>query len=190
MLAGCAGMAVDEAATGPQAEALWQTREFALRDINGWAVKGRLAIKTSDESWTASLHWAQKARLYMMRIIAPFGQGTYEIKGGHGKVSLLTDKNEVFEAADPHTLMTENLGWSVPLLGMQYWILGVPDPDLAVEGRDIDSLGRLIRLDQSGWTIQLTDYRQVGEYELPGKISMENDLVRVRLVIHEWVRVI
>lgn len=126
----------------------------------------------------------------MMRIIAPFGQGTYELKGGHGKVTLLTEKNELLEATDPDALMTENLGWSVPVLGLQYWVLGVPDPDSSIARRNIDAAGRLTALEQEGWKIIFSQYRTVGIYELPGKISMENPHIRVRLVIQDWVKVI
>lgn len=189
-LAGCAAVSTTEKKTDPKAQALWQSREAVLRSINGWAVKARLAIKTADDGWTASLHWAQKGRLYKMRIIAPLGQGTFEIRGGHGKVVLLTAENEEYEASDPDTLMDENLGWSVPVLGMQYWVLGLTDPDYDIDAIDIDSMGRIDALEQAGWTIDFDNYKHVDSLELPGKITMENDRIRIRLVIQEWVRVI
>ena len=190
LLGGCAETPIMEPSTDPQAEALWQSREVLLRGINGWAVKGRLGIKTRDDGWSASLYWAQQEQLYKMRIVAPFGQGTYEITGGHGKVSLLTEKNEVLEATDPDTLMYENLGWSVPVLGLQHWVLGVPDPGSPIDERMIDGTGRLIMLQQAGWKIDFSRYVSVGQYELPGRISMENDRIRVRLVIQDWVKII
>jgi len=190
LLSACAESPVIYTEPDPAAEALWQNREVHLRGITGWAVRGRLGIKTQDDGWSASLLWAQQDQLYMMRIIAPFGQGSYELKGGHGKVTLLTEKNELLEATDPDSLMTENLGWSVPVLGLQYWVLGVPDPDSSIDKRNIDAAGRLIALEQEGWKIIFSQYRTVGKFELPGKISMENPHIKVRLVIQDWVKVI
>ncbi len=190
LMFGCAESPFLDISEDPEAEALWQSREVSLRGINGWAVKGRLGITTSKEGWTASLHWAQQKQLYMMRIMAPLGQGTYEIKGGHGKVSLLTEQNELIEAADPDTLMNENLGWSVPVLGLQHWILGIPAPHSPVQHRAIDGDGRLVSLEQDGWKIIFSRYQSVGQYELPGKISMENSRIKVRLAIQDWVKII
>lgn len=187
---GCAEIPMMQSVTGPEVEALWQQRQAGLRNIKAWAIKARLGIKTSQDGGSATLHWAQQAHLYKMRIIAPFGQGTFEIKGGHGKVSLLTDKNELIEASDPDTLMMENLGWSVPVLGLQYWVLGLPDPDSTATGQEIDASGRLIRLQQNGWDISFTRYQTVGDKELPDKLTLENQDIRVRLVIQDWVKVI
>jgi len=49
---------------------------------------------------------------------------------------------------------------------------------------------RLIALEQEGWKIIFSQYRTVGKFELPGKISMENPHIKVRLVIQDWVKVI
>ncbi len=190
LLGACAETPIIEPSTDPQAEASWQSRAERLRQIQGYGLKGRLGIKTEKEGWTATLHWAQKEQLYKMRIIAPLGQGTFEVTGGHGKVLLRTEKNEVFEAANPNELMQVNLGWSVPVLGMQYWVLGLPSPGQAIEQRDIDANGRLVRLLQAGWDITISSYVRVKEYELPEKLTMENDQIRVKLVIKDWTRVL
>ncbi|MCG8325381.1 MAG: lipoprotein insertase outer membrane protein LolB [Thiotrichales bacterium] len=190
LLAACAEIPVRIADDDPAAEALWQSREVILRGINGWAIKARLGIQTAEDGWSASLHWAQQEQLYKMRIFAPLGQGTYELKGGHGGVTLLTEKNELFEAASPDALMRENLGWSVPVLGLQHWILGIPDPGSRIDSRGIDTNGRLVRLQQQGWNIDLSRYVSVGEYDLPGRLVLQNPHIKVKIVIQDWVKVI
>jgi outer membrane biogenesis lipoprotein LolB len=70
-------------------------------------------------------------------------------------------------------------------------MLGVPDPARAAEERrDADS-PTLAALTQDGWTVLYTRYARVadGDYELPQRIEVTRESVRVRLLIERWGRV-
>lgn len=185
LLAGCA-----EVATLPSAgEAnvfAWDLRQQALSKLESWSIRGRVAVQTENEGWSATLHWDQRPASYKMRFIAPLGQGTYQLQGDEKLVSFLTAKNELYLADNPEKLLQNNLGWSVPLHGLKYWIKGVPEPGIENENLLVDDQGRMTDLRQSGWQISISRYTDFNGTQMPSKLFMQNDRIKLRLVIQDW----
>lgn len=183
LISGCATrQPLDEVANNTS----WQIHRDKLYKLHNWELKGRIAIQLEQEAWSASVYWHQQQEVYNLRIIAPLGQGTYELYGDQSGVSLRTAENKLFEAKDVESLLREHLGWYVPLSGLVYWVRGVPEPGNKAETLLLDKRGRMINLTQSGWHVSCTRYLSRGIYTLPGKIIMENDKLKLRLVIRDW----
>ncbi len=185
ILAGCADLSVTPTTVNISADS-WNARQNDLVKLRAWVLTGRLAIQTESEGWTATLHWIQDDENFNMRFIAPFGQGTYELNGNVQKVSMLTADNRFLQAADPESLMLENLGWNVPLKGLKYWIRGLPEPGSTPDNLILDDKGRVTDMQQSGWRISILRYAEVEGIDLPGKLIMQNDRFKLRLVIQDW----
>lgn len=164
----------------------WDLRQEALNKINTWSIKGRLAVQTGKEGWSATLFWDQKNQSYRMRFVAPLGQGTYQLQGDNDLVSLLTADNKLYQADTPETLLLDNMGWSVPLHGLKYWIKGVPEPGKSTENLLLDDQGRLTDMQQSGWRISISRYSDFNGTQLPSKLYMHNDRFKLRLVVDDW----
>ena len=143
-------------------------------------------MRLEKHAWSATLQWHQQQQEYFLRLIAPLGQGTYEITGNNDAVFLRTAKNEVLKANNPESLMEGTFGWSVPLTGLIYWLRGLPEPGTKAEVFSLDEQGRITDLSQSGWRVTYSSYNNTGGLELPDKISLENDKLKVRLVIKHW----
>ncbi|NIN34367.1 MAG: lipoprotein localization factor LolB, partial [Gammaproteobacteria bacterium] len=58
-------------------------------------------------------------------LISPLGRGTYQLNGDSQLVSLLTAENKLYQAETPEILLQNNLGWSVPVDGLKYWVKGI-----------------------------------------------------------------
>jgi len=162
-------------------------RQNKLEQITRWKLKGRLALTTLNESWTVTLRWSQDYDRYLMQFVAPLGQGTYALRGGEGSgVYLLTAKNEVFRADDAESLLKQTVGWHVPMSGFRYWVRGLPEPGVEILNREFDDQGRISEMQQEDWHISLSRYIDVDGVRLPGKVFMQNDHFKLKLVIHEW----
>ena len=162
-------------------------RQNKLEQITRWKLKGRLALTTPNESWTVTLRWSQDYDRYLMQFVAPLGQGTYALRGGEGSgVYLLTAKNEVFRADDAESLLKQTVGWHVPMSGFRYWVRGLPEPGVEILNREFDDQGRISEMQQEDWHISLSRYIDVDGVRLPGKVFMQNDHIKLKLVIHEW----
>jgi len=186
LLAGCADMPYFFSAPGEIDTVAWDLRQEALNKINTWSIKGRLAVQTGQGGWSATLFWDQKNQSYKMRFVAPLGQGTYQLQGDDDLVSLLTADNKLYQAATPETLLLDNMGWSVPLHGLKYWIKGVPEPGKSTENLLLDDQGRLTDMQQSGWRISISRYSDFNGTQLPGRLYMHNDRFKLRLVVDDW----
>ncbi len=181
LLAGCSEMPL---LPGGERDA---ERQSQLQQIKRWKLNGRLSLATENESWTVTFYWSQDNERYLMRFIAPLGQGTYALRGGEQDgVYLLTAKNEVLRSNNAETLLRESVGWHIPVSGFKYWVLGLPEPGVQLQDQKFDTQGRMTELRQDNWNISIKRYMDAGGIELPGKIFMENDHFKLKLVVQEW----
>jgi outer membrane lipoprotein LolB len=172
---------------GPGQSAGWLRHQSLLAELREWRVSGRIAIRHEREGWNASLHWRQNGDEYVVRLSAPLGRGTVELSGSGAGVSMRTADNRLLHADSPELLMQDNLGWHVPLRGLSYWVRGLPEPGSEPDGMSFDASGRIQDLRQDGWHVSYERYLSEGAYELPGKMTLENRELRVRLVISDWI---
>ncbi|QBQ53818.1 lipoprotein insertase outer membrane protein LolB [Nitrosococcus wardiae] len=184
LLAGCTPLRKPPPPFDP--EHTWQKRQLALRKLGGWKLKGRLAIDAIQEAWTGTLRWVQKGDKFEILWISPLGQGSVELRGNPERVTLRVPKEAPITAESAEKLLGIRLGWSLPVSGLRYWLLGLPAPGLPVLSRSLDPFGRLHSLSQGGWQIRYLGYQSVKNYQLPGKVFLDNPKLRLRLVIDRW----
>lgn len=184
LVAACAPIRPPDTELSPQAA--WEARQDRISQLRDWSFNGRMAIRIEREGWSAGLHWIQRDAGYTVRVTNPFGQGMYSVEGTPQGVTLRTAQNKAFSAADGESLMREHLGWSIPVDGLGYWVRGIPDPKIAIEALDLDHNGRLTRLLQSGWQVEVQGYARTAQLELPMKLLMQHPRMRVRLAVERW----
>ena len=155
--------------------------------IQSWKLNGRLSITSEKESGTVSFYWSQDYERYLMSFIAPLGQGTFALRGGEGDgVYLLTAKDKVLHADDAETLLQQSVGWHVPVSGFRYWVRGLPEPGVDVTNQQFDDQGLITEMQQADWNIRIKRYMDVEGLDLPAKIFMHNDHVKLKLIIQTW----
>ena len=164
----------------------WETRRDELLRQETWGLKGRIAVRTNDESGSGTLYWTQRKDDYDIRVIASFSGGIYELSGADGVVSLRAPDQRVLQAEDAETLLRQAAGWYFPVADLVYWIRGLPAPALPVDRLLLDAENRLSALSQGGWSIRYKNYTGIDGTSMPARLDLENDQVRVRLSIREW----
>lgn len=186
----CSGMSARPSGSDP--EQAWQARQQALSSLQAWKLTGRISIQAEQEGWHAGLLWTQRNTAYDIKLSSPLGQDIVQLHGGPDGVVLRSSDGEQ-RAADAETLLYQRLGWRIPLSGLRFWALGLPDanaPAVRPQDRELDALGRLTRLRQSGWDINFRRYSSVGNMDLPDKIFLSNRQtgtpLEVRLVVETW----
>ena len=113
------------------------------------------------------------------------GEAALELRGGSQGVELRT-QDEVHRADSPEALLREHTGWSFPLQGLRYWVLGATAPDAAVEALELDPEGRPERFFQSGWRVVYRRYVSVQDIALPERLDFERARLEARLVVGRW----
>ena len=183
LLAGCA--------TTPESVDLpdigsWDTRTAMLGDIRNWEFKGRIAVKADDDGFNGKFNWTQRDDAFSARVGGPLGMGTVLIEGD-GNVISLTDKDGVETVLqDPELELRRRYGWTIPIASLRYWALGIPDPGEPAS-TEFDEDGLLSRLEQRGWVVEISRYREGGGQQMPRILSATNPATRVRMVIDRWL---
>jgi outer membrane lipoprotein LolB len=181
LVAGCAG----QATMSPPRD-LGSQPAGGIESIQNWRAEGRVAIQRANEGWSAKLRWQKNADTYQLRLIAPLGRGTYQIAGDSNRVVMITPNGDHFESTDARSLMDEQLGWSIPLDGAQYWLRGLAAPDSEPSSVMRDDAGLLTNMQQSGWRISVLKRLHVDGFDLPAKLYFHYQDLKVRIAISAW----
>ena len=81
--------------------------------------------------------------------------------------------------------LQEQLGWSLPLQYLPWWLRGLPAPQLRPDELDI-SAGRLRSLRQAGWTVEYPDYQVINTHTLPRTILFRREQVEGKILLKQW----
>ncbi|WP_110687618.1 lipoprotein insertase outer membrane protein LolB [Salinicola aestuarinus] len=181
-LAGCAGQA--PMPETPRQGDDWARQQDDLTALDTWQIAGKVGLRTPQDSTSANLDWRQTPQHYRMLISGPFGAGRSVLEGRAGAVRLTTGDG-TFEAASPEALMQQQLGWSLPISALDYWVRGLPAPGSVFETTP-DTFGFPKTLQQAGWRIEYRDWTYAGELWLPRRLVMTYNEVRATLVVNEW----
>lgn len=191
-LALCASLALAACATAPRAPQTapadaarttnWIAHHSGLASITGFRLSARLSSHTATGS--ARLNWRQRGEQFSARAAGPFGSGAIALSGTHDTVRIRNSDAD-FTTDRPQDWMQQQLGWSLPLSGLRYWALGMPQPGQAARYR-FDAAGRLATLTQSGWHIVYSEYQSTQGMTLPGRIRLQGAGNDILLRIDAW----
>lgn len=164
----------------------WQLRQSALGVVKDWSFKGRIAVKAGDEGFNAKFNWNQTGNDFVATVGGPLGIGSVRVEGD-GRTVVLTDKDGLRTIlVDAETELFYRYGWTIPIASLRYWALGIPDPSLPAE-TSLDDSGRLHRLRQSNWNVEISRYRAAAGQDMPRTLTATNPDTRVRMVIDRWL---
>ncbi|MCV6604246.1 MAG: lipoprotein insertase outer membrane protein LolB [Porticoccaceae bacterium] len=163
----------------------WQQHQQQLQGLQQWQLNGKLAFRSPAESGSASLRWQQQAQQYKVRLSGTFGIGTTYIEG-NDQQAVLRRGDEQLAAANSRQLTGDLLGVPLSVEDLTYWVRGIPAPTTPVSVRDHDPQGLLSQLEQGGWQLTFSRYRQSGEWLLPGRIDGKKGELSFKLVVKRW----
>ena len=183
-LASCA--AIKEKTTTEPAG--WSAQQLQRQQMKVWEIRGRLGVQTQTTGGSMDLIWKQSAQDYSIRLIMPLGAGQYFVQGDDhlAKIRLPDGREEIVNDIDNSFLSV--LGVNLPVNAIRDWIRGLPARALSVENIQWDEQGQLSRLQQSGWTVEMTRYAGE-ELLLPHAIYLsrqDNAELDIRLVLRQW----
>ncbi len=182
-LAGCA--TTRETVPLPEIDS-WDTRNAVLGSLRDWGFRGRIAVRAGDEGFNGKFNWSQLGEAFDATVGGPLGMGTVRIEGD-GRTVILTDKDGVETVLqDAELELRYRYGWTIPVGSLRYWALGIPDPDEPAV-TEFDDEGRLSRLEQRNWVVEISRYRDGGGQQMPRILTAQNPDTRVRMVIDRWL---
>lgn len=166
-------------------QAAWEVHRANIQTIQAWKLNGRVAGKSNGEGFRAGVQWHQLPNNFVIDLHGPLGRKVAVITGKAGSVQLKTSKGESFAADDAEKLMQSLFGYSLPVNGLRYWLLGIPDPQVPHASLELDGQGHLKRLEQDGWLIEYKRYH-TNSPALPALINISNPTLNANIIIDRW----
>lgn len=188
LLTGCASLPEPEltptvAVADPKR--VWQQRQDKLADIRSWHLRGRVSLRSEQESWVLKVDWQQQSQKnFKILLSGPFSS-MLQLSGNGSNVELNDGEQSLF-APDAESLLLEHTGIRMPVNGLRYWMLGLPQPDKQVKDLKLDVAGRLASLEQGHWQVNIQGYQQHDDQILPAKLLINNHQLKVRFIIDQW----
>lgn len=183
-LASCATVTTKEAPP-PTKPISWQERETTLSRLQSWQLNGKIAVRTSQDSGSASVDWAQNRRSYLISLMGPLGSNSLKLQGSPAEVTLTTSDGKRYTAANPEELLAKRWGYNVPVSHLKYWIRGLTAPGIPAQTQ-FDQANRLSSLRQDGWYVEFPSYTRSGNVDLPSKVFITSSSLNVKIIIYKW----
>ncbi len=177
-LGGCAHVPVG------QDDFSYPERQSFLQQLNGWDMRGRIAVDTGDQAFQGSFRWQQAADSLDLVVRGPLGAGVLQIAGPSDRL-MVRARGETWELVNPETELSALLGWWLPVRSFNAWLLGLSDPMFAAE----TSLGpddTLQSLEQRLWALSYQSYQLLDGVLLPRRIDLTHRDLELRVTVDRW----
>jgi outer membrane lipoprotein LolB len=167
-----------------QDEFSYPERRSYLEQLDGWSLRGRIAVDTGEQAFQGSFQWQQSMDSLDLSIRGPLGTGVLQVAGPSDHLTVRA-RGETWELTDPESELSALLGWWLPVRSFSAWLLGFPDPEFAAE----TTLGpgdALQSLAQRRWNLTYESYRLADGILLPRRIDLAHQDLELRVIVDRW----
>lgn len=150
-----------------------------LQQQKRWSLEGRLALVDEKDSISGSVIWRHDGVQDDIELVGPLAQGRMKISVMEGRVVVDDgDKVKVFSGRS-EKILAEQVGVSMPVNALKYWVLGVSAPDREF----VEQPGGFY---QGGWLVRYSEMQKVDAELLPKKMTAVKDKTRIKLIVDHW----
>jgi outer membrane lipoprotein LolB len=172
------------------AQQAWEARQAKFARMKSWKLDGRVGLQHQQESWTFNISWLQRdGNNYAMNIKNPLTGGVVAyLQSTQQGVTLKASDGQVYRDTDAENLLKAQMGVTLPLKGMRYWVRGMASPDYPNNQLALDNYGRAASMQQAGWTIRYTKYPSQSPVALPDKMTLthQTEKTKVKVIAKDW----
>ena len=184
LLSACASLPQPSAVDDAQRAYERHVETLSARQV--WTLTARVAVRHEEERWHANLRWQQNQDAFDIQLYGPLGRQIAHLQGDTGAVVLRMPDGQRLEASEPSALMQQAVGWSMPVAGMRYWLMGLSAPQAPIQAKALNEAGLLQELAQQDWTIQYDRYQDASGQIMPQRLQMQWQDTQLRVVADSW----
>jgi outer membrane lipoprotein LolB len=171
--------------TDPAAELAYQQRADLLLAMGEWRLSGKLAASNGKDGGSGNFSWQKTGDVTFMSFRGALGKGAWELEAREGFAALRLADGRTYSAGSVAQLVSSHLQVKIPVDALSWWVLGLARPN-GWEDRELDEAGRITYLQQFGWKVDFSAYREQQQVWLPGKLVARNRENTIKLVISDW----
>lgn len=168
-------------------------REKRLHAMPVLAFSGRVALANGSRGGSGRIDWRQAGDAYVVTLSAPVTRQSWKLSGDAAGARIEGIEGGPREDRDAVRLLRETTGQDIPVGALAAWASGArADPaQFGPATLQFDADGRLVRIEQDGWTIDYLGWRDEIDasgqpLSLPVRIDARRDPAKVRLAIDAW----
>lgn len=154
--------------------------------VKAFDLTGRVNVRVERKAYPGRIHWLHTSASDEIWLYSPVGSGVARMRQDASGALLVASDGKEYRADDLQHLARKELGWDLPLTGLQYWVRGQTWPGEKVTTQEQDTSGRLKALKQGSWQVTYLDWSPAGIAGLPSKLEVIGENLRMRLVIDRW----
>lgn len=155
-------------------------RAVTTSEVGGYQnnidLQGRLSVRYQRNGKEEGLHgnfeWHQRGQDIDLALRSPLGQTLAQIAVRNGHAQLSQSGQPIKTARDVDSLVTDTLGWPLPIAGLHQWLQGQgkrSDGSRFVASQQFDSVTT-----QDGWRLRYVSWHDDGK---PKRIDLERNTV-------------
>ena len=118
--------------------------------------------------------------------MGPVGTGYGILKTQPGQSAYFAPQDKVYRGSNPEALLAQATGWQLPVNNLYYWSRGLASPTSKATLQFDNTHTHLLSLEQDGFKVTFETYSGVGSVDLPSKLLIQNNVIRVKIVITQW----
>lgn len=146
-----------------------------LQVDENYNISGRFSIVTPQKDYYGNFNWQRESGDDHLAFMSPLGNTVAQIVVESG-IATLNNGSQVYSGHNLDQMMQEQLGFSLPVNYLHYWLQGVPLPQYQVQNRLNSGFGQL------NWKIEYLSWQDRNH---PKIVQVSNDNLRIKLII-EW----
>lgn len=165
----------------------WPTQQVQLEQLSNWSLSGKLAVITPEERNSVNIHWQQTGQDFHISLTTFLGMSVLDIHKSAQQTVVIDSDGKRYVSKNTEQLIKDLSGMELPIKQLQQWIKGNPS-GANYQLNDHQQVSHLTGSDQTGgmWVIDYSDYRTVNNTNLPHKLDLSRDNLRLKFAISRW----
>lgn len=146
-----------------------------LASLSAWQLRGKLGVRSDAGNANLSFVWNESPERYDISLKGPMGVAVARVAGDANRALLEMPDGREYASSTVESLIEEQLGYSLPVSLLRYWLRGVPDPAHTAQYQEKG-------FSQLGWQVAFQQFSSQG----PKKILIEKADIRLKLAALKW----
>lgn len=138
-------------------------------------ISGRFSIITSKKDYYGNFNWLHESSSDQLYLMSPLGNAVAKISV-ESNISTLETSNGKYSGDDLDSLLEQQLGFTLPINYLHYWVQGVPLPQYAISHQLKSGFSQL------QWNIEYLRWVDINH---PQIVQVSNPDLRIKLLI-DW----
>jgi outer membrane lipoprotein LolB len=157
-----------------------------VAQLHHFEVQGKIGIRKDHRGMAGNFHLRQQEKAYQLTLSGPLSSGSIQLIGNEKETTLTNSNGEIYRARTPEKLIANELGWTIPVSGLCYWLRGLPAPGKQKGAIVLNNSGQVTELRQNDWIIYYENYKKQQGIDLPYKLRLYRQSMQVKLIIRRW----